>query len=188
MNHILTLFLLLASFPLSFAGDVKTSDVKTSDVKTSDVKTTDVETTIEAFELIAPCGEDIAEILTEKTLDFAEKIGKACEMQNQKSAPAFRCPFQTCQGEIVKGGYAAPTMEVRVGNSSTSGLGTGINYPGSSNSNAEKIYISTTLKFSLARDPDKVVCQGTLSPAITTPLFTKILSEVASSPVCKKKS
>jgi len=152
-----------------------------------DVKTTEEQTSIEAFELMAPCGEDIAKILTEMTLGFAEKIGEACEIQNQKTAPAFRCPFQTCQGEIVKGGYAAPTMEIRVGNSSTSGMGTGMNYPGSANSSAEKIYISTTLKFSLARDPDKVVCQGTLSPAITTPLFTKILSEVASSPVCKKE-
>ena len=38
-----------------------------------DGQTTESETSFGAFELVAPCGADIASILTEKTLDFAEK-------------------------------------------------------------------------------------------------------------------
>jgi hypothetical protein len=172
VNLILSLLFIFGYSQSGFAGDGQT---------------TESETSFGAFELVAPCGADIASILTEKTLDFAEKIAEACELQNQKMAPAFRCPFQTCQGEIVKGGYAAPIMEVRVGNTSTPGMGSVLSYPSSSTSGGEKIFVATTLKFSLARDPDKVVCHGTLSPVITTPLFTKILAEVASSTVCKKK-
>jgi hypothetical protein len=184
MNLALPLFFsvgfLLVGFPISAYS-------QNSTVSDKALANPLAETSIEAFELSAPCGEDVAKVLTDMALEVADKIGVACEKRNQNSPPSIRCPFQTCLGEFRNGGYAAPTMEIRIGNSpSSTGTGMGMGYPGSSSSSTEKIYISTTLKFSLAKDPDKVVCFGTLSPAVTTPLFTSVLAEVAKSPVCKK--
>lgn len=147
----------------------------------------DSERGIEVVELATPCGVDVAEAMTATAIEMAERLGVACEKQNQLWTKPNRCPFQTCMGEFRNGGYAPPTIEIKIGNTPSMGSGMGMGYPGSSGSGGgETIYISTTLKFSLSPDPDKIICYGTLNSTVTNALLAAVTAEVAKSPVCKK--
>jgi hypothetical protein len=147
----------------------------------------DSERGIEVVELATPCGVDVAEAMTATAIEMAERLGVACEKQNQLWTKPNRCPFQTCMGEYRNGGYAPPTIEIKIGNTPSMGSGMGMGYPGSSGSGSgETIYISTTLKFNLSPDPDKIICYGTLNSTVTNALLAAVTAEVAKSPVCKK--
>jgi hypothetical protein len=146
------------------------------------------ERAIEVVELAAPCGVDVAEAMTATAIEMAERLGVACEKQNQLWTKPNRCPFQTCMGEFRNGGYTPPTIEIKIGNTPSMGSSMGMGYPGAGGSGGggDTIYISTTLKFSLSPDPNKIICYGTLNPTVTNALLAAVTAEVAKSPVCKK--
>lgn len=143
---------------------------------------------IKVVELATPCGVDVAEAMTATAIEMAERLGVACEKQNQLWTKPNRCPYQTCMGEFRNGGYTPPTIEIKVGNTPSMGSGMGMGYPraGGSGGDGDTIYISTTLKFSLSPDPNKIICYGTLNPTVTNALLAAVTAEVAKSPVCKR--
>jgi len=143
-------------------------------------------------ELESFCGEDVAERMTNQVILVAERLGEACEKQNQKFPEKARCPFQSCMTEYRNGGYPAPVLEVKVGNTPTMGgigsIGSIGGYgSGSSSSTQDKLYIAVLVKFNLFPDPDKIVCASPLSPTVTNQLITQVMNEVAKTPNCSPK-
>lgn len=142
------------------------------------------------------CGENVAARMTDQVITVAERLGEACEKQNEKHSQSTRCPYQTCMTEYRNGGYPAPVMEVKVGNTPTmggigglGGMGSYGGYSSSSSSSGmpEKIYVALLVKFNLMPDPDKIVCTSALSPTVMNQLLNQVMNEVAKTPNCSPK-
>ena len=119
---------------------------------------------------INKCSIETTDQLVDKTITAAEKIGQACERQNENMAENGyrRCPTNTCMSTHEKGGMTAPSMEITISNSSRSssfGYGSFSSYSGTASSNTgNKVYVTVTMKINLAKNPDKITCINPLSP------------------------
>ena len=110
------------------------------------------------------------EQLIDNVIYASTRIGQACEQQNieMKAKGYDRCPTNTCLSSFEVGGLQAPVMDIKIQNgtgSSSFGYSSYSSTTGTSRRNADLIFVTVGMKFSLAKDPDKIICVNPLSPS-----------------------
>lgn len=135
---------------------------------------------VEDFEIDADgCMVNYTDQLVNSVIYAAERISLACERQNiaMKENGYERCPTNSCMSTHEIGGLQAPSMEIKLSNSSGSssfGYSSYSRTSSTSSRNTTNIFVTVTLKMNLAKDPDKILCVNPLSPAS----IDKVLGEV----------
>lgn len=138
------------------------------------------------------CVTEVTEKLIDNAIFTAEKIGNACEKQNKAMAKNGydRCPTKSCMSTHKIGGKTAPTMEIKVTNSSGSssfGYSSMSSYSMGGRGTGDTVYVTLTLNMSLGKNPDEITCVNPLSPVSIDKIMEEIINLNKKTKSCSAK-
>ena len=166
---------LLASATLLSCGDLSSTSVLSNQQSQSSNYT-------DSFEIDADeCMTEMTDRLVDSVIFAAQRISMACEKQNiaMEQNGYVRCPTNSCMATHEIGGIKAPSMEIKLTNSSGSSSFGYSSYSSSSSRstrNNQNIYVTVTVKMNLAADPDKILCVNPISPDSIDKVIAEVIS------------